>query len=408
EDVEEVWKLLLANTRTPRQNYGDLRAMIGSVDLGEERITQIVRKYGRDTFRATCEDLMDYSERRMRAELEQFPDGKYSFHDVIENDGIGTNSYTVAIDLHINNDELVADYGRSSDQARGPINATLGVAIGAVYNGMLHVTDPSIPKNSGCFRPIQVVSPPGKVTNVDYPGPLVAGNTETHPRLANITIGAISQCTPERAMASESCTGTNFVFGGHHPDHDEYFACYDIMSGGWGGRHGHDGNDCVIAINGNCRFNPTEVFETRFPLRVETCEMDIDSGGAGEFRGGLGYSRTLLITEVPITGSQCSDRHEVKPFSLFGGEEGGNGATLIKKSDRNDWLTVRELHGKASTSKYANVIFEPGDRIFLRAPGGGGYGDPQSRAPEKIVEDIAEGYVSEEAARKSYNFQASD
>ena len=101
---------------------------------------------------------------------------------------------------------------------------------------MLHITDPSIPKNSGCFRPIRVVSPPGRVTNVDYPGPLVAGNTETHPRLANIVIGAMSACVPERAMASESCTGTNFVFGGNHPDYDEYFACYDIMSGGWGGR----------------------------------------------------------------------------------------------------------------------------------------------------------------------------
>jgi len=402
KDVDEVWKLLLANTRTPRQNYGDLRAMIGSVDLGVDRIGQIVKKYGREVFKNTCEDLMDYAERRMRAELGAFPDGRYSFHDVIENDGIEAKPYTVAIDLHINGDELVADYDRSSKQARGPINATLGVATGAVYNGMLHVTDPSIPKNSGCFRPIRVVSPPGKVTNVDFPGPLVAGNTETHPRLANITIGAMSKCAPERAMASESCTGTNFVFGGEHPEYDEYFACYDIMSGGWGGRHGHDGNDCVIAINGNCRFNPTEVFETRFPLRVEDCAMDTDSGGAGEFRGGLGYTRTLLITEVDITGSQCSDRHEVKPFALFGGEPGGNGATLIKKAGSDQWLTVKELYGKVSSSKYANVRFQPGDRIRLTAPGGGGYGEPAKRDPAAVALDVAEGYVSAAAAERLY------
>ena len=293
-DVEEVWKLLLANTRTPRQNYGDLRAMIGAVDLGVNRIQQIIGKYGLNVFRKTCEDLMDYSERRMRAELSSFPDGVYSFEDVVENDGIEAVPYTVAIDLHIQGDEVVADYSRSSKQAKGPINATVGVATGAVYNGLLHVTDASIPKNSGCFRPIRVVSPPGKVTNVDYPGPLVAGNTETHPRLANIVIGAMSACKPERAMASESCTGTNFVFGGQHPEYDEYFACYDLMSGGWGGRHGHDGNDCVIAINGNCRFNPTEVFEARFPLRVENFELIPDSGGAGQWRGGLGFRRTLL------------------------------------------------------------------------------------------------------------------
>ncbi len=405
EDVAEVWKLLLANTRTPRQNYGDLRAMIGAVDLGVDRIGQIARKYGREVFKHTCEDLMDYAERRMRAELASFPDGLYGFQDVIENDGIEAKPYTVAIDLHINGDEVVADYDRSSPQARGPINATLGVATGAVYNGILHVTDPSIPKNSGCFRPIRIVAPPGKVTNVNYPGPLVAGNTETHPRLANITIGAMSSCVPERAMASESCTGTNFVFGGEHPDHDEYFACYDLMSGGWGGRLGHDGNDCTIAINGNCRFNPTEVFETRFPLVVEDCAMDTDSGGAGQWRGGLGYTRTLRIAEVPITGSQCSDRHEVKPFPLLGGKPGGNGATLIQKAGSNNWLTVRELYHKVSTSKYANVQFAPGDRVRLRTPGGGGYGDPARRDPALIAEDVAEGYVTPAAATRDYGWR---
>ena len=402
EDVEEVWKLLLANTRTPRQNYGDLSAMIACVDLGVSRIQEIVQKYGKDTFRNTCEDLMDYAERRMRAELSSFKDGKYGFSDIVENDGIERKPYTVAIDLYVQGDEVVADYSRSSAQAKGPINATLGVSTGAVYNGLLHITDPAIPKNSGAFRPIRVVSPPGKVTNVDYPGPLVAGNTETHPRLANITIGAMAACVPERVMASESCTGTNFVFGGNHPDHDEYFACYDIMSGGWGGRYGHDGNDCVIAINGNCRFNPAEVFETRFPLRVEDCEMVTDSGGAGKWRGGLGYTRTLLITAVPITGSQCSDRHEVKPWAIFGGEPGGNGATLIQKAGTSEWKTVRELYGKISSSKYANILLEPGDRIRLTAPGGGGYGNPSERDRAAVEEDIAEGYVSKAAAAKWY------
>ena len=260
----------------------------------------------------------------------------------------------------------------------------------------------SIPKNSGAFRPIRVVSPPNKVTNVDYPGPLVAGNTETHPRLANITIGAMGTCVPERVMASESCTGTNFVFGGNHPEYEEYFACYDIMSGGWGGRFEHDGNDCVIAINGNCRFNPTEVFETRFPLRVEDCELVTDSGGAGKWRGGLGYRRTLLATEVPITGSQCSDRHEVKPWAIFGGQPGGNGGTFIKKNGSSEWKTVKELYGKVSSSKFANITFEPGDRIKLTAPGGGGYGRPAERDPAAVVEDVAEGYVSREAAKAIY------
>ncbi len=402
KDVDEVWKLMLANVRTPRQNYGDLRAMISSVGLGADRIAQIVRKYGKDVFRRTCEDLMDYSERRMRAEIAEFPDGNYAFEDSIENDGIDAKAFTVAVDIHVQGDEVVADFSRSSPQAKGPINATLGVTIGATYNGLLHITDPTIPKNSGCFRPIRVVAPPAMVTNVDYPGPLVAGNTETHPRLACIVIGAMAACVPERVMASESCTGTNFVFGGNHPEYEEYFACYDIMSGGWGGRFGADGNNCVISINGNCRFNPTEVFETRFPLRVEDCELTPDSGGAGKWRGGLGYSRTLLVTEVPITGSQCADHHVVKPWSLFGGQPGGTGATLIRKKGTGEWLTVSQLFNKSSTSKYSNVQFEPGDEIKLRTPGGGGYGNPLERDRQMVSDDVRAGFVTPDAAARFY------
>jgi len=404
KDVEEVWKLLLANVRTPRQNYGDLRAMIGAVDLGVERIEAVVRKYGKPVFQRTCEDLMDYSERRMRAELAEFPDGTYSFQDTIENDGIENRPYIVAVDMHVQGDEVVADFSRSSPQAKGPISATLGVTTGATYNGLLHLTDPTIPKNSGCFRPIRVVAPPGRVTNVDYPGPLVAGNTETHPRLACIVIGAMATCVPKRAMASESCTGTNFVFGGNHPDYGEYFACYDLMSGGWGGRYGADGNNCVISINGNCRFNPTEVFETRFPLRVENCELIPDSGGAGEWRGGLGFRRTLLVTQVPITGSQCSDHHEVKPWALFGGEPGGNGATFIRRDGDSSWRTVKELFGKVSSSKYSNVQFAPGDRVLLVTPGGGGYGDPYARGRERVAEDLRAGFITEGAAERLYGY----
>jgi N-methylhydantoinase B/oxoprolinase/acetone carboxylase alpha subunit len=407
KDVDEVWKLMLANVRTPRQNYGDLRAMIASVDLGVDRLTQIINKYGKDAFKQTCLDLMDYSERRMRAEIAAFADGHYSFEDTVEDDGITATSYKLAVDVFVQGDEFIADFRRTAKQARGPINATYGVTTSATYNAVLHMTDPTIPKNSGCFRPIKVVSPPGTVANVDFPAPEVAGNTETHPRLAGIIIGAMAECAPHRVMAAEASTGTNFVFGGNHPDHDEYFACYDIMAGGWGGRVGFDGNNCNIAINGNCRYNPTEVFETRFPLRVENCEMLPDSGGVGEFRGGLGYERTLLIAEVEITGSQCTDRHTVRPWALFGGGEGDNGATHVRQAGSADWQTVKEAYGKQSSSKYANIRLQPGDRIRLRTPGGGGFGDPDKRTSKAIENDIAEGFVSPKAAAAAYGHSRS-
>ena len=110
---------------------------------------------------------------------------------------------------------------------------------------------------------------------------------------------------------------------------------------------------------------------------------------------------------MPITGSQCSDRHEVRPFALLGGREGGNGGTRIQKAGSGEWLTVRELYGKISSSKYANVAFQPGDRIRLWTPGGGGYGDPQQRDPALIEEDLREGYVSAESARRDYGHRPS-
>jgi 5-oxoprolinase (ATP-hydrolysing)/N-methylhydantoinase B len=402
KDVDEVWKLLLANVRTPRHNYGDLRAMIGAVDLGERRSVEIIRKYGKELFSRTCRDLMDYSERRMRAEISSIPDGTYSFTDTVENDGITDTPYSLSVDVHVQGDEIVADFSRSARQARGPINATLGVTTGATYNALLHMTDATIPKNSGCFRPIKVVASPGSVVNVDYPGPLVAGNTETHPRLAGIVIGALAQAAPTRAMAAESATGGNFVFGGHHPVHDEYYACYDIMSGGWGGRHDADGNDTVICINGNCRFNPTEVFETRFPFRVEKFALVPDSAGAGTFRGGLGFERVLAVVDAEVTVSQCTDRHQIRSWGLFGGGQGANGATLIKRAGSEQWQTVQQAYNKVSSSKFSNITLRAGDKAMVRVSGGGGFGEPGKRDPERIAEDVREGYVSEEGARRDY------
>ncbi len=405
KDVDAVWKLMLANVRTPRYNYGDIRAMIGVLDLGERRMAELLAKYSEETFKTTCHDLMEYSERRMRAEIAAFPDGHYSFEDSVENDGIEDKPYLLHVDVFVQGDEVVADFSASASQAKGPINATLGVTWSATYNAMFHMTDPSIPKNAGCFRPIRIVAAPGSVTNVNYPAPEVAGNTETHPRLAAIVIGALAECMPERAMASESGTGGNFVFGGYHPEYDEYFACYDLMSGGWGGRSFADGNDCVIAINGNCRFNPVEVFETRFPFHVEDFAMTPDSGGAGAYRGGLGYHKTLRATTTEITASQCTDRHRIKTWALFGGKEGGNGATLIQQKDRDDWRPVTEAFGKVSSSKYSNITLKPGDRVRLSVSGGGGYGRPQDREREMIEEDLREGYITPEGAKRDYGVE---
>ncbi len=216
-DVEEVWKLVLANVRTPRHNYGDYRAMISACETGASRMSALIEKYGKARFSALTDALIRYSEGRMRAEIAAIPDGRYSFEDHMEDDGIEDRPRKVAVDVFVQGDELVADFARSDPQARGAINATLGVTWSATFNAMLHVTDPSIPRNAGCYRPIRVLARPGSVANVDYPAPEVGGNTETHLRLCYAVIAALSERVPDRTFAPDAGTHCNFLFGGQHP-----------------------------------------------------------------------------------------------------------------------------------------------------------------------------------------------
>lgn len=407
QDNIEVWKLLLANVRTPRVNYGDLRALIAAVDLGEKQMTQIYKKYGKEKIRETVEDLLLYSERRMRAELEAIPDGIYPFTDYVESDGIDPDrKYAINVEVHKRGGEIIVDYAGSSPQAAGPINATLGVATSAAYNAVLHMTDPSIPRNSGCFRSIRVMAPPGSIVNVDFPAPSVGGNTETHPRIVGAILGAMSKALPDRTMAAEGATHCNFVFGGVEAETGEFFACYDLEAVGWGGRSFADGNDGVDSINGNCRITPVEVYETRFPWRIESLAFNIDAGGAGKHRGGVGYTKQMLCLNDQIICSQMTDRHLFAPWGLEGGTEGGLGATLVQKAGRDDWQTMRQAYNKPSTSRYSNVAIKRGDRVRLVSPGGGGHGNPSERDPEAVAEDVREGYVSAESARKFYGYEA--
>ncbi len=403
---KDVWRLLLANVRTPRYNFGDLSAMISAVDLGVGKMEQIYKKYGSRKVNQTCSDLMDYSERRMRAEISEIPDGIYSFSDTIEDDGIEDKPYSINVEIHKTGEEIIADFSASSKQAKGPINATLGVTISATYNAMLHLTDPTIPKNSGCFRPIRIIASPTSVVNVDFPAPEVGGNTEAHPKIAGVVIGALAGAVPHLAMAAEGATHGNFVFGGVHADTKEYFACYDIEAVGWGGRSFADGNDACDAINGNCRVTPVEVFEVRFPWRIEEWKFCVDSCGPGKFRGGSGYSKTMVCLNDEIMISQMTDRHKTDSWGLNGGGKGKRGATLFKKNGELEWSNATEKYGKPSPSKFSNISIKKGDRVQLILPAGGGFGDPRQRDKELIENDINEGYISKEYAKLHFGYEA--
>ena len=280
---------------------------------------------------------------------------------------------------------------------RGPINATYGVTAGATYNAVFHVTDANIPKNSGAYRPISIIAPPGTVANVVYPGPSVGGNTETHPKLADMVVGALAPALPDRVAAAEGGSACNFLFGGVHPKTGDYYANYHLEGCGWGAKSYDDGNDAIIVTNGNCRNTPVEIFETRYPLRTLEYSLIADSGGAGRMRGGLGTRRIDAGRGRRDHGQRrCFDR--TKPgfgaWGLDGGGKGGRGAIMVKRRGDAEFRTFSEVFGTVSPSKFTNIRLEPGDEVLIDSPGGGGYGDPRQRDRARVQRDVDEGFVS--------------
>lgn len=401
----ELWQLIMANHRTPRNTWGDLNAQIGSLRVAERRMHELLDRYGRELVDQAADELMDYSERWMRAEIEAIPDGVYGFEERMEDDGVDTEPVRFQVQVTVKGDELIVDWSGTDPQARGPINATYGVTAGATFNAVFHLTDAGIPKNSGAYRPIRIIAPPGSAVNVQYPGPSVGGNTETHPKLADMVVAALAPALPNRAAAAEGGTACNFLFGGIHPKTGDYYANYHLEGCGWGATASQDGNDAIIVKNGNCRNTPVEIFETRYPLRVIEYSLMQDSGGVGSHRGGLGTRRVFEIgEEAEVTVNALLDR--TKPgfgaWGLDGGKQGGAAAILVKRRDDSEYRTFTEAFGTASASKFTNIRLQAGDRVVIESPGGGGFGDPLERSAEEVAEDVDQGFVSEQAARDVY------
>lgn len=403
EYVHDVWKMILTNHRTPTHTWGDFHAMIGSLHISESRLEALLDKYGVEFINKANEELMNHAERWMRQEIRDIPDGEYYFEDCVEDDGVTNDPTWIRLRLVIKDDELIADYSDSDPQAKGIMNCTYGVTASGTYNAVFHATDKEIPHNSGAYRPIKIIAPPGSVVNVKHPGPSVGGNTETHPRLVSMVLGALSQAVPESVAAAEGGSSCNFLFGGNHPDTGQYYVVYSFEGCGWGATHNKDGNNAVVVPNGNCRNTPIEVFESRFPWITKSYELVQDSAGPGKHRGGLGIRRILEVVDgAEINISAVFERMKVSPWGLFGGGYAGKSAILVKKKGDQEFRTFSEVYGTVCASKFVNCVVQSGDQVLIQSPGGGGFGDITSRDTEQVLQDVKQGFVSERAAREVY------
>jgi N-methylhydantoinase B len=406
---DAVFDLLLANTRTPDERRGDLRAQQAANETARERVRDLVSEHGRDGLAAAFAEIQDYSERRMRAELDAVPDGTYEFADVLDDDGRGNRDLPVEVAVTADGDEIHVDFAGTAPQTDGPVNAVFAVTASATYYAVRCVTDPDIPPNAGCYRPIDIDAPAGSIVNPDPPAAVVGGNLETSQRVTDAVLGALAQAAPDRVPAAGQGTMNNVTFGGTDPRDGSAFAFYETAGGGAGGRPDGDGLDAVHVHMSNTRNTPVEVLETAYPLRVRRYALREDSAGAGEFRGGLGLRRDVEVRDCDESGepsadtaretafSLLADRHDHAPYGLAGGESGERGEAV--RFDPGDYPD--EGAGEGLPQKCVRDL-PPGAVVSLRTPGGGGYGDPADRDREAVRRDLALGKLSEAYVREHH------
>ncbi len=391
EPDRAVYEFIEANVRTPEERRGDLRAQVAANETGADRVRELVGRYGVDTYRDALAAIQDYSERRMRAELDTIPDGTYRFEDVLDGDGRGATDLPIVATVTVDGDAVAIDFEGSADRTAGPVNAVFAVTASATYYAVRAITDPDIPPNAGCYRPVEIEAPEGSIVDPNPPAAVVGGNLETSQRVTDVVLGAFAEAVPERAVAAGQGTMNNVTFGGTD-DAGDAFAFYETQAGGYGAHAGGDGMDAVHVHMSNTLNTPAEVLETAYPLRVRRYALRPDTGGAGRHRGGLGVRRDIEVRTDAVC-SLLADRQRHAPYGLAGGNAGATGETYLLDGDDRTRIDAKSTHD-----------LDAGDVISLRTPGGGGYGDPAERSREALQRDLQLGKIDEATAREVYGY----
>jgi N-methylhydantoinase B len=403
---QEVESIIFTNVRTPDERRGDLRAQIAANLRGVTRLQEMARKHGPARLLRIMREVMDYSERMMRALLAGLPDGTATFEDVCDGDGVLEDgekedaTFRLAMRVTKRGDRLHVDFAGTDRQVAGPMNAPLAVTASGIYTAIKMIADPTdiIPPNSGCWRPVQIDAEPGTVVNALSPAPVVYANHEISHRVCDMLFGALARLVPDRVMACSQGTSAILTLGGVDDRTGERYVSYETLKGGFGARPTKDGVNGLSSGISNTMNTPIEILEMSFPVRIERYEIVTDSGGAGRYRGGCGVERAWQLLGRTTVASVCCERTKSPPFGLAGGGAGAPGRVALVAPDGVE----RELNSKGSFSAPA------GAEIRFRAPGAGGFGEPTRRERAKLRDDVVNGYVSPAAAAREYGVADAD
>ncbi len=392
EPNETLFRLLSINVRVPDKVLGDVRSQVAACRTGERRLMDLIRRVGGIApFRSNTRALLDYTERFTRSELSKLPGGRYEFVDYLDGDGIEPGVIEFRVAITVEGDHMTVDFTGTSPQVRGAINSVYSFTASAAWACVRSILDRDIPNNAGFFRPIEVIAPKGTIVNPLPPAP-VAARGLTGFRIADTVFGALAKIRPELVPASGSSSPDAGVsFGGYAKD-GKPFVFLEFLVGSWGGGPDRDGMDACTGMIINYSNTPAELLETEQPLRVDRYAFVPDSGGEGRYRGGLAMERHLRVLADEAILQIRSDRRDVPPYGLEGGATGAPSSVSILRADGEE----HEYPAKFLTNVYK------GDVLKVRLAGGGGYGDPLSRPPESVLEDVIHEKISAAGAARDY------
>jgi len=362
----EMLDLILLNVRTPEERRGDLDAQIGACRVGEQRILQVAAKFGVQRTQALVEELLDYSERLVRAELRTMPAGEFRAEDWLDSDGVTEAPRKICVRLRLDPEaaEVEVDFTGSSPQVAGSVNAVRAITQSVCFYMLRCLLQEDAPATEGILRPLTLTAPQGSIVDARPPAAVAGGNVETSQRIVDVLLRALAQAIPQRIPAASAGTMSNLTIGGTDFRTGELFTYYETTAGGMGARPGLDGISGVQTHMTNSLNTPIEALEYAYPFRVRRYGYRYGSGGAGQSCGGDGLIREIeLLADAQVT--LLADRRRFRPYGLEGGEEGASGHAWVSASGSK---SEEELPGKCSRGLFK------GDVLRIETPGGGGWG----------------------------------
>jgi N-methylhydantoinase B len=366
ERSEDIWRMLLANVRTPQERAGDLAAQIGCLAVGEKRLRDLVTHNGETEVRGAMSDIVAYGERMLKSALGRIPAGVYKAEDALEDDGFGNGPLPIRVTLQISADSITADFGGSAAQTSGGVNAVASITVSCARYVARCIAEAmlgeSLPAGGGAMNALKVIMPERSIVNAQPPASVAAGNVETSQRITDVLFAAFAQALPDIVLADSQGTMNNLTLGGIDPRSGVPFAYYETMGGGMGASPSADGPSGVHVHMSNSLNTPIEALEHAYPVRIAHYSLRRGSGGGGAHRGGDGIRRDIeLLTDMDV--SILSERRAIAPHGIQGGESGARGENILS-------------HGEEQTQLPSKTTFRAtkGDVLSLRSPGGGGCG----------------------------------